>query len=136
MPELQRIVVDTNIVVSGLLFPRSGLRHALLKAQAQTMLASEATKLEVVEVMLRPKFDHYFDLELRRRLAAEYIRACKTVPVVSTIHASRDPKDDKFLELAVDGRAALILSGDRDLLALHPFRGIAIVTPMQYLAED
>ena len=136
MAELQRIVVDTNVVVSGLLFPRSELRRALEKAQTQVMLVSEATKLEFVEVMLRPKFDRYIDLEIRKQLAAEYIRACLTVPVHSTVRACRDPKDDKFLELAVDGRADLILSGDRDLLVLGPFRNIPIVAPMQYLAGN
>jgi hypothetical protein len=42
-----------------------------------------------------------------------------------TIRACRDPKDDKFLEVAVYGRADLIVTGDNDLLAMHPFRGIA-----------
>ena len=134
MAELQRIVVDTNVVVSGLLFPHSESRRALEKAQTQVMLASEATKLEFVEVMLRPKFDRYIDLEIRKQLAAEYIRVCVTVPVHSTVRACRDPKDDKFLELAVDGRADLILSGDRDLLVLSPFRGIPIIAPTLYLA--
>jgi len=136
MPLWQRIVIDTNVVVSGLLFPRSELNRALLKAQTCEMLASEATKLEVVEVLSRPKFDRYISLDIRRQLAAEYIRACETIHVQSTIQACRDPRDNKFLELAVDGRADLILTGDLDLQALHPFRGIAIVTPMQYLAED
>jgi putative PIN family toxin of toxin-antitoxin system len=53
-------------------------------------------------------------------------------PTIS-IRACRDPKDDKFLELAVDGRADGIVTGDKDMLALHPFRGIAIVTPASYL---
>jgi len=135
MPELHRIVVDTNMVVSGLLFPRSELNRALRKAQARVMLASEATKLELVEVMLRPKFDPYIDLEIRRQLAAEYIRACVAIPVHSAIRACRDPKDDKFLELAVNGRADKIITGNLDLLALHPFRAIPIITPMEYLAE-
>lgn len=136
MPDRHRIVVDTNVVVSGLLFPRSKLNRALLKAQSWEMLASEATKLEFVEVISRSKFDRYVTLDVRRQLMAEYIRACETVLVHSIIRASRDPKDDKFLELAIDGRADLILTGDQDLLALHPFRGIAIMTPVQYLAED
>jgi putative PIN family toxin of toxin-antitoxin system len=135
MLDRHRIVVDTNMVVSGLLFPRSELNRALQKAQTWKMLASEPTKLEFVEVMSRSKFDRYVALEVRQQLTAEYIRACETVFVHSTIRASRDPRDDKFLELAVDGRADSIVTGDLDLLALHPFRGIAIITPMQYLAE-
>ena len=49
------------------------------------------------------------------------------------IRACRDPRDDKFLQVAVDGRANLILTGDLDLLALHPFAGVAIVSPAAYL---
>jgi putative PIN family toxin of toxin-antitoxin system len=135
MPYRHRIVVDTNVVVSGLLFPSSILSHALHKAQTGEMLASEATKLEIVEVLSRPKFDRYIPLHIRQQLAAEYIYACETIEVHSTIQACRHPKDDKFLELAVDGRGDLILTGDQDLLILSPFRGIPIVTPTQYLAE-
>jgi putative PIN family toxin of toxin-antitoxin system len=136
MPGWHRIVVDTNVVVSGLLFPRSNLNQALRKAQIWNMLVSEATKLEIVEVLSRPKFDRYIELHIRQQLAAEFIHACETVEVHSTIRACRHPKDDKFWELAVDGRADLILTGDRDLLILSPFRGIPILTPTQYLAED
>ena len=135
MPEPTRIVVDTNVVLSGLLFPRSELNRALQKAQVSVMLASEATKLEVVEVFSRPKFDRYVDLEIRRQLVAEYIRACENIHILSSIHACRDAKDNKFLELAVDGHADLILTGDPNLLALHPFRGIAILTPAEFLAK-
>jgi putative PIN family toxin of toxin-antitoxin system len=136
MPDRHRIVVDTDVVVSGLLFPSSTLSQALRKAQTWEMLASEATKLEMVEVLSRHKFDRYIELHIRQQLAAEYIHACETVAVHSTIRACRHPKDDKFLELAVDGRADLILTGDQDLLILSPFRGIPIVSPVQYLAED
>ena len=55
------------------------------------------------------------------------------VEIVELISASRDPKDDKFLELAVSGRADLIVSGDADLLVLNPFRGIPVVTPAAFL---
>jgi putative PIN family toxin of toxin-antitoxin system len=63
-----------------------------------------------------------------------YREAAKLVPIVSTIRACRDEDDNKFLDLAVDGRADLIVTGDDDLLALHPFRGIRILTPQQFLA--
>jgi uncharacterized protein len=49
------------------------------------------------------------------------------------IRECRDPKDDKFLELAIDGRASEIVTGDADLLAMHPFRGIAVLTPATFL---
>lgn len=55
------------------------------------------------------------------------------VPINYRIRACRDPKDDKFLELAVNGSASLIITGDKDLLALDPFRGIGIITPAGFL---
>ena len=58
------------------------------------------------------------------------------VEVLQHIRESRDPKDDKFLEAAVNGRANVIVTGDKDLLDLHPYRGIAIVTPADYLARE
>jgi predicted nucleic acid-binding protein len=48
----------------------------------------------------------------------------------------RDPRDDKFLEAAVNGHADVLVSGDKDLLQLHPFRGIAILTPSDYLERQ
>ena len=54
--------------------------------------------------------------------------------ITERIVACRDPTDDKFLELAVSGNADLILSGDKDLLTLHPFRGIPIVTPAAFVS--
>jgi predicted nucleic acid-binding protein len=55
---------------------------------------------------------------------------------VQHVRASRDPKDDKFLEAAVNGRASVLVTGDRDLLDLNPFRGVAIVTPADYLTRE
>jgi predicted nucleic acid-binding protein len=55
------------------------------------------------------------------------------VTISERIAACRDPTDDKFLELGVNGRANLIVSGDADLLALNPFRDIAIVTPADFV---
>jgi predicted nucleic acid-binding protein len=55
------------------------------------------------------------------------------VPITTSVKECRDPKDDKFLELAISGGASYIVSGDADLLTLHPFRGIAVITPQDFL---
>lgn len=59
--------------------------------------------------------------------------AAELVVIAEQVVACRDPTDDKFLELSVNGRADLIVSGDGDLLALHPFRGIPIVAPAAFV---
>jgi putative PIN family toxin of toxin-antitoxin system len=133
MSAIARLVLDTNVVLSGLLFPGLIPSRALLKAQKEHVLGSDATLLELVEVMGRARFDRYVERGIRQRLAAEYMNGCEIVPVLYPIRACRDPKDDKFLEVAVHGRADLIVTGDRDLLDLNPFRRIAILTPAEYL---
>jgi putative PIN family toxin of toxin-antitoxin system len=100
------------------------------------VLGSDATLLELVEVMRRPRFDRYFERAVRERLVAEYMSACEVVPILYSIQACRDPRDDKFLEVAVHGQADAIVTGDQDLLVLHPFRGIAILSPRDYLERS
>jgi uncharacterized protein len=63
------------------------------------------------------------------------LAGAELVTITERIAACRDPRDDKFLELAVSGHADLIVSGDRDLLALNPFREIPIVTPATFVQE-
>jgi putative PIN family toxin of toxin-antitoxin system len=133
MPDAERVVLDTNVVLSGLLFPEGNPRLALLKAQNGQVLGSDATLLELIEAMNRPRFDRYLDRSIRQQLVAEYLNACQAVPILYPIRACRDPKDDKFLEVAVHGRADAIVTGDQDLLVLSPFGGIAILTPAEYL---
>ncbi len=53
--------------------------------------------------------------------------------IQETVRVCRDPKDDKFLELAVNGRADCIVSGDDDLLVPNPFRGVDVLTPSDFL---
>jgi len=134
MSQQQRLVLDSNLLVSAIFFRSSTPARALDKAQQQAiMLASEAPLAELFALLYRPKFKNTGSIEIRKALLLEYQQRCEIISVHTTLHACRHPKDDKFLELALDGRADLILSGDNDLLTLHPFRGITILSPAQYL---
>jgi predicted nucleic acid-binding protein len=64
---------------------------------------------------------------------AALVRAAEVVDVKEVVTECRDPDDNRFLELAVSGKATHILTGDADLLALHPFRGVPILTPQDFL---
>ena len=64
---------------------------------------------------------------------AQLASVAEFVPIVQLVRQCRDPKDDKFLEVALNGRADLIITGDADLLAMNPWRGIVIVSPAEYL---
>jgi len=66
---------------------------------------------------------------------ARFTNLVEIVSITELISACRDSKDDKFLSLAVNGNTDLILTGDNDLLVLHPFRGIDILSPKDYLAR-
>jgi putative PIN family toxin of toxin-antitoxin system len=127
-------VFDTNVLVSALLLPDSKPRHALeLALQKGRVLLSFATLGELYEVLGRKKFLRYVDEEDIRSFLAALTREAEWVEVDVQIVACRDPKDDKFLELAVSGQATHIITGDDDLFALNPFRGIEILPPHRLL---
>ena len=132
-----RIVIDTNVLVSQAIRPSSIPARAVDKAASSArLLFSAATWAELEEVLSRHKFDAYLDAVARENFL-RYLRAIALIVAASaSIRACRDPRDDKFLEVAVHGRADLIVTGDADLLALHPFRGIAIMTPAEYLERE
>ncbi|MES1944130.1 nucleic acid-binding protein [Salinisphaera sp. PC39] len=96
------------------------------------MLVSEATMAELAEVLSRRKFDSYVTVAERKQFLRLLSRVAEYVPIVRQVRECRDPRDDKFLEVAVNGDANWIVTGDRDLLALDPFENIRIVTPADY----
>ena len=129
-----RIVVDTNALVSRLLLPSSVPGQAVRKAVDNSiLLVSEATMNELADVLARQKFDRYISLEDRQQFLRLLGRLAEFVPIVYPVRECRDPQDDKFLEVALNGKADLIVTGDPDLLALHPWRDIAILSPTNYL---
>ena len=135
MTSPQRIVVDTNALVSRLLLPDSVPGQAVRKAvDTGQLLVSESTLVELADVLARPKFDRYLTIKDRQQFLRLLGRVAELVPIVYRVKACRDSTDDKFLELAVNGEADLIMTGDDDLLALDPFQDIPIVAPAAYLA--
>lgn len=130
----ERIVADTNLVISRLLLPESLPAKAVRKAVAEgQLLISDATLEELADVLSRPKFDSYVSLEDRQQFIRVLNRIAERVTITAPVKACRDPRDDKFLEVSLHGDADLIATGDRDLLVLHPFRGLDILSPRQYL---
>ena len=129
-----RAVLDTNVLVSAVLLPHSIPRrvfdHVILNAR---LLLSVAVIAELSDVLSRPKFDRYVSADDRLEFLAKTIRDAETVEVNLSITDCRDPKDNKFLELAVSGSATHLVTGDADLLALNSFRGITIVSPNDFV---
>ena len=134
---MPRFVVDTNVLVSAIVLPLSVPRKAVDKALDQGgLLFSEATMIELAEVLSRSKFDPYCAMEDRMLFLSQLRSIAEFVPIVQVVRECRDPKDDKFLEVALNGRADLILTGDADLLAMNPWRAVTILSPADYLRVD
>ena len=118
-------VIDVNVLISAFLFARSKPRQALDKAQSiGIVLLSDAVLAELIEVLTRPKFDRYISKRIREQLTNELAQAALFLDPNEQITECRDAKDNKYLELAIAGKAQCIMTGDRDLLVLNPFREI------------
>jgi uncharacterized protein len=131
----RRVILDTNVLISRLLLVDSTASRAVRRLLDRSQpLVSEDTLTELADTLSRPKFDPYVSREDRQRFFELYARVAEWVTVTTTIRRCRDPKDDKFLELAVDGKADWIVTGDKDLVELSPHQGILIMTPAAVLA--
>lgn len=131
---MNHFVFDTNVVVSALIFNDSAPGQAFVKAlEHGTILISRRFVTELRNVLGRSKFDRYITRTERDKFLETLIREAALIDVTKSIRACRDPKDNQILELAVSGDAALIVTGDNDLLVLNPFRGIGIVSPNEFL---
>jgi uncharacterized protein len=132
-----RVVFDTNVVISVMLLPFSIPRSAIDRAmRVGRLLISAATTAELDEVIHRPKFDKYISEEEHIEFLTTLVHEAELVNVVDGVTDCRDPRDNKFLELAVSGQATHIVTGDLDLLVLHPFRGITVILPNAFLTLE
>jgi uncharacterized protein len=124
-----RYVFDTNVIVSALLFenskPAQALRYALLNGE---LLLSLDLLEELNEVLGRERFNRYVVSEKREEFLEALIERAVLIDITESVQACRDPKDDKVLELALNGKAQYIITGDKDLLVLNPFRNVMVIT--------
>ena len=131
----RRFVFDTNTLVSAILFKGSVPRRAFDRARSLgAVLLSPETFAEAQRVFGLPRFDRYVTPDVRTEFLDTLREQAVWVTAPAPVQASRDPDDDAFLALALAGGAEVIVSGDADLLALHPFRGVGIMTAAAFLA--
>jgi putative PIN family toxin of toxin-antitoxin system len=134
--QVRRYVFDTNVLVSALLLHNSTLGLAFRAAASSGKILLSATVLkELSDVLSRSKFDRYLLWEERQRFLAALLMQATLVEIHEHVSLCRDPRDNHILDLAINGKASCIISGDADLLALHPFRSISILTPAQFLTS-
>jgi uncharacterized protein len=108
-----RYVFDNSAVVSALLFEQSASGQAFYAALDHgEILLSSPTFAELAEVLGRKKFDRYLTRAEREQFLAILLREANLVDITEEVRVCRDPKDDKFLELAVSGGASCLVTGD------------------------
>ena len=130
----RRIVLDTNALVSRLLIPGSIPGQAVRKAVEEgEILMSESTLFELADVLGREKFNTYISIQDRKEFLRMLGRIVEMVTILHAVHDCRDDRDNQILEVAVNGQAQVIVTGDEDLFVLNPFRGISILSPVDYL---
>jgi putative PIN family toxin of toxin-antitoxin system len=131
-----RVVLDTNAVVSALLF--SGVSSKLVSLWQKgliTPLLSRAILDEYLRVLSYPKFE-LSEEEIKELIQEEILPFAEVVRPKRRLRVvRRDPSDNKFLECAVAGKASVIISGDKDPLALGRYRQVRIQSPAQFLGD-
>jgi putative PIN family toxin of toxin-antitoxin system len=130
-----RIVLDTNAVVSALLFRGVSSKLVSLWQNALiTPLLSREILDEYLRVLSYPKFE-LSEKEIKGLIQEEILPFAEVVKPKRRLRVvRRDPSDNKFLECAIAGKASVIISGDKDLLSLGRYRRIRLQSPAQFLA--
>jgi len=127
-------IFDTNTLLSALFNEGSTAGLALKRARISgTLLVSDEIVAEYVIVFSREKFNRWVKMETRIDFIENIISNSISINPAQTITACRDPKDDKYLSLAISAQASCIITGDKDLLVLHPFDKIPILNPTDFL---
>lgn len=133
MADKPRLVVDTNIIVSGLITtdtPPARILDAVQKKKI-VLLVSDEVVVEYLRVLQYPHIRKYKKIsdEMVSQLTAFFVEESERIEILSHIQKSKDPDDDKFLSLAVEGKADFLVTGDKgDLLSLKAIYEIPIIT--------
>lgn len=136
MTALRNIVIlDSNLVVSAFLNPRGAAAEALCIAIENFEIAcSKETFAELVDVLQRDKFNRYASKPERLARLEAYAQSALFYNVALSVTDCKDPKDNKFLALAVTTQAKALVSGDKkDLVSMNPYQGIPIIGLREFI---
>ena len=126
-----KIVVDTNVVISGVFFGGNPRRivEAIVKGSINAYATAEIVDeyMEIIDSMITRKQG-----KLSLSILSPLFSSLKVIEGKTQIAVCRDPDDDKFLECAVDAKALYIVSGDNDLLDITAYDGIQIITAKEF----
>lgn len=127
------IVIDTNVLISAGLLPQSKTAQVLAAVVENFVIAQNfATWHELETRIARSKFDRYFGKDGRLRHLVKIAQSVAQFEVVSRVEVSSDKTDDKFIGLAIDAGAKIIITGDPDLKTIKVYEGIEILSPSHF----
>lgn len=127
------IVIDTNVLISAGLLPESKTAKVLALAVEHFVISqNQATWHELETRIARQKFDRYFGDEGRLQHLVKIAQSIQNFEAIQGVAVSRDMTDDKFIGLALDSGATIVISGDPDLKDVRTYKGIEILSPAQF----
>jgi len=128
-----KVVLDTNVLISWVFGKGSAINLMVEEVlTGHQLFACDEILDEVSEKLASPRLQKYIDSERARQLVARYTSKATRLEVINHLQVCRDPDDDIVLALAVTAEADCIITGDNDLLILHPYQNIQIVTPATF----
>lgn len=130
-----RIILDTNLLISFLLFQDYSKLDSILSQKKVVLLFSQTLIDEFIEVAQRPKFKKYFSASDLQDLLLRISERSIFIDVTTQVSICRDPKDNFLLSLAKDGKASHLITGDNDLLTIKKYQKTAILTLTEYLSK-
>ncbi|HEX5313642.1 MAG TPA: putative toxin-antitoxin system toxin component, PIN family [Gammaproteobacteria bacterium] len=133
-----RVVLDSNVLISALLSPNGSPRRAFehLAKTSAALLFSDETFAELAGRIALPKFDRYRSIAQMNDCLDWLVELSEWVHPGIAVVACRDSRDDKFLTVALGGEADILITGDADLLVFDPFEGLPIVSPAKFLKGE
>jgi putative PIN family toxin of toxin-antitoxin system len=131
---MPNVVLDANTIVSAALVPNSMPDRALSAVREHDVICLSGPVIDEIErVLRRPKFAGSLKPERIDEVLALLTASARWFTPTQPVRDCRDVKDNKYLELALAADAETIVSGDNDLISLHPWRTINILTPADYV---
>lgn len=128
-------ICDTNVLVSSLFRRNSPPSEAItyIKSITGGLAFSDETFQELSEVLQRPKFDKFISVQTRRIFLEEIQEVASFYEILQKTDICRDPKDNKFLDVALASHTEYLITGDEDLLVLESIGNTAIITPRNFV---
>jgi len=130
-----KYVVDTNVLISAALTKGASFRVVEYLVKNNALVFSRETIGELASRIMRSKFDKYVSTQDRESYIANLVLSSDMVIIDNLSQGCRDADDDKFLETALESKVQAIITGDQDLLIMHPFQGVEIITVQYFLKK-